>query len=170
MSDHIFAQLAQSDAALRATLAGLSEAQWNWKPDAAVWSIGEIAEHLVLVERGILFRLRTAPPDGIEKTEGKEQVSHHAADRTVKLPAPPRLHPTGKFADAPACLEGLGEARANLLAWAQDPATHLRQHVMPHPAFGELHGEQWLELIASHTLRHLDQIRELQAQAGYPQA
>ena len=58
--DEAVAQLAQSDAALREAVAPLNAAQWSWKPDAATWSIAEVAEHLVLVERGILFRLRSA--------------------------------------------------------------------------------------------------------------
>ena len=166
------AQLTQSDAALREAIAplspALSPAQWSWKPDAATWSIAEIAEHLVLVERAILFRLHSASADGLEKTEGKEEVLVNLTLRTVKFPAPARLVPTGKYAAAADFEIDMSTARAATLAWAQDPNTHLEKHVMPHPAFGELHGRQWLLMIAQHTLRHIAQIREVIAHPEYP--
>ena len=140
------------------------------KPDGAIWSIAEVAEHLVLVERGILFRLRTAPADGLEKTEGKEQVLANLTQRTVKFPAPGRLVPTGKYASLADFEIDMSTARAATLAWAQDSDTHLQKHVMPHPAFGELHGLQWLLMIAQHTLRHVAQIREVIAHPDYPKA
>lgn len=168
--DETIAQLAQSDAALRLAIAPLSPAQWRWKPDAATWSIAEVAEHLVLVERGILFRLRTAPADGFEKTEGKEQVLGNVTQRTVKFPAPARLVPAGKYPAQTDFEIDMSTARAATLDWAQDLDTHLHQHVMPHPAFGELHGMQWLLMIANHTLRHIAQMREVMAHAEYPAA
>ena len=168
--DEAVAQLAQSDAALREAVAPLKAAQWSWKPDAATWSIAEVAEHLVLVERGILFRLRSAPADGLEKTEGKEQVLGKLTQRAVKFPAPARLVPTGKY-PAPVDFEiEMSTARAATLTWAQDADTHLQKHVMPHPAFGELHGLQWLLMMAQHTLRHIAQIREVMAHPQYPAA
>ena len=166
--DEAIAQLAQSDAALREAVAPLSSAQWSWKPGAATWSIAEIAEHLVLVERGILFRLRTAPADGLEKTDGKERVLVNLTLRTVKFPAPARLVPTGKYPAQTDFEIDMSTARAATLAWVRDPDTHLQQHVMPHPAFGELHGLQWLLMIAQHTLRHIAQIREVMAHPEYP--
>ncbi len=163
-------QLAQSDAALREAIAPLKDAQWSWKPDAATWSIAEVAEHLVLVERGILSRLRSAPADGFEKTEGKEQLLGKLTQRAVKFPAPARLVPIGKY-EAPADFEmEMSTARTATLTWAQDADTQLQKHVMPHPAFGELHGLQWLVMMAQHTLRHIAQIREVMAHPEFPAA
>ena len=88
--------------------------------------------------------------------------------RTVKFPAPARLVPTGKYSAQTDFENDMSTARAATLAWARDPDTHLEQHVMPHPAFGELHGLQWLLMIAQHTLRHIAQIREVMAQPEYP--
>lgn len=166
--DEVVVQLAQSDAALREMVTPVSAEQWKWKPDGDTWSIGEIAEHLFLVERGILFRLRSAPADGIEKTEGKEQLLSKLLERTARFPAPARVVPTGKFASQTDFLPEMSAARAATLAWAQDAATDLQQHVMPHPAFGELHGLQWLIMLTQHTRRHLSQMREVMAAEGYP--
>ncbi len=165
--DEVVVQLGQSDAALRETIAPLSLEQWSWKPDADTWSIGEGAEHLFLVERGILFRLHTASGDGIEQTDGKEHLMAKLVERTNKFPAPARVVPGGKFASQTEFLHEISAARAATLAWAQDPGTDLRKHVMPHPAFGELHGLQWLLMISTHTLRHIGQMREVMAAGGY---
>ncbi|MBY0503428.1 MAG: DinB family protein [Bryobacteraceae bacterium] len=167
----VLAQMSHSDATLRQTLAGVSEAQWRWKPDVDVWSLNEIAEHLVVVEQGILFRLRKAPSDGIEKTEGKTRLPDMLVNRKVRFPAPGRTQPTGqKYATPDDCLRELATARAATLAWVADPNTNLNSHVMPHPAFGELHGGQWLQMLHGHTLRHLEQMREVMAAPGYPAA
>jgi len=122
----------------------------------------------VLVERGILRPLRLAPSEGIEKTDGKEQILRHLTNRTRRIQAPARVLPSGKYGSAAACLADLAVARAETLAWAQAPGTDLRQHVMPHLAFGELHGLQWLQLLAGHTMRHVLQMRDLMALPGFP--
>ena len=167
--DEAVAQLAQSDAAFREAIAPVSPAQWTWKPDIETWSIGECAEHLVIVEQGILHRLRSAPPDAFEKTVGKERLPEMVANRTVKFPAPARLQPGGRrFATPDECLAQWTATRAATLAWAQHPDTQLHRHVMPHPAFGELHGVQWLQMMAGHTLRHISQMHEVMAREGYP--
>lgn len=165
----VLARMAQSDAELRALLAHVTEAQWHWKPAVDAWSLNEIAEHLTVVEQGVLFRLRTAPADGFEKTAGKERLSAMLVNRNVKVPAPARSQPSGqRFATPSECLAQLALARAATLSWARDPDTQLLQHVMPHPAFGELHGGQWLEMLAGHTLRHIAQMREVMASEGFP--
>lgn len=163
-----YAQMSQSDTELRTILKHVSPRQWTWKPDAETWSLSEITEHLAIVEQGILFRLCTAPADGFDKTVGKDRLPAMLANRQVKFPAPARTQPRGKFATPADCLAQLSLARAATLSWAQDQDTKLMQHVMPHPAFGELHGGQWLQMLAGHTFRHLEQMRELIAKGGYP--
>jgi uncharacterized damage-inducible protein DinB len=166
----ILAKLAESDTAVRQTIQDLSPAEWQWKPDPATWSIAEGAEHLVMVEQSILFRLRTAGPEGLEKTGGKQPILDQLPLRSQRFAAPPRLISKGSFADPAACLAAFTAARTATLAWAQSPDTHLLNHVMPHPFFGELHGAQWLDMIAGHALRHVNQMRELMALEGYPKA
>jgi hypothetical protein len=51
-----------------------TEAQWSFKPDAETWSAAECCEHLVLVERAVLIRIRRTPelaelPDVAGKAE-----------------------------------------------------------------------------------------------------
>jgi uncharacterized damage-inducible protein DinB len=166
--DLVIERMADSDAAFTGAIGALSPEQWLWKPAAETWSVAECAEHVVIVEQGVLFRLRTSSAEGIEKTSGKEQLLSGLHLRTQRLQAPARVMPTGRFASPGECLAALETARAATLAWASDASTQLESHVMPHPMFGELHGLQWLGLIASHQLRHVGQMREVMAMDGYP--
>jgi hypothetical protein len=43
-----------------ASISGLSDAQWKWKPAPERWSIGETAEHIVLAE-ALLWLLLPTP-------------------------------------------------------------------------------------------------------------
>src|ERR1700736_5879189 len=47
-------QLEQTKKDMLASIAGLTAAQWKFKPAAAVWSVAECAEHIILAE-GFLF-------------------------------------------------------------------------------------------------------------------
>src|SRR5215472_11039978 len=44
-----------------AAIDGLSEAQWKWKPAPDRWSVGEVAEHIVLAEASQFANVRKAP-------------------------------------------------------------------------------------------------------------
>jgi hypothetical protein len=45
---------------------------------------------------------------------------------------------------------------------------NLDHHFAPLGPLGDLDGYQWLLLLASHTDRHVAQMEEVKAQAGYP--
>ena len=58
------------------SIAGLSEAQWNWKPAPDKWSVGECAEHITRTEpmlRGLIAKMLSEPTDPavLEKSHGK---------------------------------------------------------------------------------------------------
>ena len=61
--------LMQTRDALLDSVAGLSAAQWQFKPAPDRWSIAETLEHIILVETAILRNVRAtidaplAPPD-----------------------------------------------------------------------------------------------------------
>jgi len=83
---------------------GVTEQQWKWKPAADRWSVGEIAEHIVLAEasqfanvkKAMSLRVNTA---WAEETKGKtemparepyfllsEEIEFCSADRSHLLP------------------------------------------------------------------------------------
>jgi hypothetical protein len=87
------------------------------------------------------------------------------ADRSQKFKA--AMPPSGK--------ESMPEARGRFLGLFESLATaveentrDLRKYASPSPTGSDWDGYQWVIAAAAHTLRHVDQIREVKAAAGYP--
>jgi len=86
-----------------ASVDGLNDAQWNFKPAPDQWSIGEIAEHLALAERLLFSRVRKAKPnpDWETKTAAKTAFLERAlVARENNAGAPDILTPHGNFTRA----------------------------------------------------------------------
>src|SRR5712671_4223566 len=62
-----------------AAIDGLTDQQWKWKPAPDRWSVGEVAEHIVLAEAGQFANVKAAlaapaTPDWEAKTLGKTET------------------------------------------------------------------------------------------------
>lgn len=154
--------------------AKLSDAQWNFKPGPDRWSVGEVVEHLALAEeflRGNQQKVVAGPvatPEQRAKTQGKDEtITKMIADRTQKAQAPEPLKPGTKLGSQPAVVTAFRERRAKTLDYAGKTTDDLRAHVSESP-IGTVDGYQWLLFIGAHTERHLAQIREVKASAGFP--
>src|SRR5216684_2779485 len=83
--------------------AGLSEAQWNFKPAPDRWSIAEVVEHIAAAEdflRGMITeKVMTAPPrpEGEDVKPIDDLVLTSIPDRSHKAQAPEPLKPTNRF-------------------------------------------------------------------------
>ncbi len=153
----------------------LSDAQWKYKPAPDRWSVGEVAEHIVLTE-GVLFgmvekALANKPnPDWESKTAGKDElVERLLPDRSRKAEAPQSVRPAAKLTRAE-IISRYKEARAKTLKFAEETGQPLRAHTQDHvfPVFGTLNAYQWLIYVPLHNLRHNKQIAEVKADAGFP--
>jgi hypothetical protein len=155
---------------LTAAVAGLSEAQSNFKPSPNGWSVANIVEHLGTVEDFVILRVQqmpTAPDDGNFK-DPDGVLFGRVADRSAKFQAPERVQPTGT--PLAHSLERLVVSRqkiADLIRSAPDD--HFRRHSMPHPVFGPLDGHQWMVAVAGHCNRHTQQIIETKAAPNFPE-
>jgi hypothetical protein len=155
--------------------AGLTEAQWNFKPSPEKWSIGEIAEHLALTEallRGLVVKSAAGPADADlagKRTMKDEEVLKNIATRDPAKPvsAPPMLAPQKKFATPAAAVAAFEAERKKTIAYIEKTEDDLRHHAFQIPG-GVMDCLQGLFMIAAHTDRHVDQIREVKAAAGYP--
>lgn len=156
------------------SLAGVSDAQWKWKPSAEVWSIAEVAEHIALSEDGIFGAVKStvaAPVDeaAVAKAKGKdEMLLKGIVDRSRKAQAPEALRPTHKWKNAKELIAHFKASRDNTIEYIKTTQDDLRNHVRVHPAFKELDGYQWILLIAGHSERHIMQLNEVKTMAGYP--
>jgi hypothetical protein len=159
------------------TLAGVSAAQWEWKPAADRWSVGEVAEHLALSEETLFQLIETkilsspAQPEKMAETKGKDEtVLKLVSSREQKFQAPEFLQPRKAFPDKAATVAAFVKARDRNIAFIRETNADMREHIAPHPALGPLDAYQWFLLIAAHTERHLAQVKEVMATEGYPKA
>lgn len=151
---------------------GLSGLQWKFKPAPEVWSIAEIADHIVVSE-GELFdmiqkKILTSPAKPDAKKVNDEQVLKVMPDRSQKRKAPDFLAPAGKWATQSAAASEFKRLRDAHIAYADKTQDDLRAHFGEHSAVGELDAYQWLLVIAAHTERHVLQIEEVKTNAKYP--
>jgi len=150
----------------------VSDAQWTFKAGPDRWSIGEVAEHLVLAEAG-LFTTATksvaAPADDKwTATVGKTDMLKRALpNRTTKVDAPQEIRPRGDLTRAQV-MARFKEQRARTLAFAQETEAPLKAHTAPNPFFGAINAHQLLLYIPLHNLRHDQQIAEVKTAPDYP--
>jgi hypothetical protein len=88
-------------------------------------------------------------------------------NRTQKVKAPEPIVPSGKFATPADAAKEFAARRDKSLEYARTSTDDLRVHVAKGP-LGTMDSYQFLLLMAAHTGRHTDQIREVQANADYP--
>jgi len=172
---YLLEQLESSKKAMLASIQGVSAPQWAFKPAPSVWAVKECAEHIVLAEDylfGAVQRILQSPavPRPASSTEAFDhKVVERVQDRSQKATAPEPITPTGKFETPEDAAREFTARRDKTIAYVKSTEDDLRVHVAPSPA-GPLDAYQFLLLLASHSARHTAQIREVQANAGYPKA
>ena len=164
--------LAQARDGLAEAIKGLSVPQGSFKPAPDQWSVAIIVEHLGIVGKRVLERLKTLP-EGLAASPGRDNEAFAArivsimTDRSFKAQAPPPIYPTSTLDLHAAYRQFLETDRLMDNALHNTPG--LREHTSPHPFFGELDGYDWILVYATHTLRHLEQIREIKESQKFPQ-
>ena len=158
---------------LRKEIAGLSEAQLNWKPADSVWSIANCVEHIAVTETGIFeWAMGTlqAPADekiDVSKKVADETVKIKVADRSVKAKAPEVFVPSGRFGNTAQAYSAFEKKRDSLIQYIRTTKDDLRGHYTMLPlGVGDTY--QILLLLSGHTKRHTLQIVELKAMPGFP--
>jgi hypothetical protein len=165
--------LEESQAEFLAAVDGLTGAQWKWKPAPDRWSVGEVAEHVVLAEAGQFANVKkciaaTADPDWEVKSKGKtERLVAVLAPRLGRAQAAEAIVPKGAMTQAEARDRFL-KLRAEMVKFAAETDAPLKQGIVDNSFFGPLNGYQWLIYAPLHTMRHDKQIAEVKATPGYP--
>ena len=170
---YLVEQLESSKKAMLASISGLTQAQWEFKPASAVWSVKECAEHIILAEDfifgGSQAALKTPVVDRPERSNA--EVDHMLVagvqDRSQKATAPEPIVPGGKFATPEDAAREFTKRRDHSIEYVKTTQDELRVHVLPGPV-GPMDAYQFLLLMSSHSARHTAQIREVEANAGYP--
>jgi uncharacterized damage-inducible protein DinB len=172
---YLLDQLEQTKKAMLASIQGLSEAQWKFKPAPAVWSVAECAEHIILAEDYIFGGSQEtlkSPAGPRLETADAEHDSRLVAmikDRSKKATAPEPITPTDKFATPADAVREFTARRDKTIAYVKNTNDGLRVHSIDGP-IGKMDSYQFLLLLAAHSARHTAQILEVEANPDYPKA
>jgi hypothetical protein len=144
------------------------------------WSIAEILEHMVIVHKRVLGRVREqlpqapAPPAERDCHKLDSIVIEKIPDRSIKAKAPDYIQPTGLLT-LPAALDRLFK-NYDVLTGVVESTPGLREHVLEAPplrlvtngAYDSIDGYQWALTAAAHDQRHVAQILEVKGAPNYP--
>jgi hypothetical protein len=161
--------LEESHANLQRVLTGAEDEFCSRKPATGGWSITEIVEHLVIIEKRVPRLLQTKLPeqelasDTSNLQEKDVELVERVGSYMAKVSAPDVVKPTGRYKSCRQALEDFGAARQRTLEYAKSAPPYLRGRLLPHPLLGSIDGYQWLLALAAHTGRHIKQIDEVKA-------
>jgi hypothetical protein len=145
-----------------ATVAGVTEAQAKARPDPARWSVLDCVEHVAMVEErflGFLEKAQKLDAPRIDK-EKEATLMRRVPDRSTRVKSPEAVTPNGRFETLAQALDQFNANRGRNIQFAEDRSEDLYFLAAEHPRFGPLNGVELLIVIAGHSRRHAEQIRE----------
>ena len=153
---------------------GLSPAQWNFKPAPDRWSIAECMEHIAAAEDfirdNIINGVMKAPPaPGRDVAAIDAGILENVPARKTKVQAPEPIKPTNRFGSPEAAIKHFVESRAITEDFLKT-TPGLRDHAADSPAGGKWDAYEFILLIAAHSERHTNQIKEVKADPNYPKS
>jgi hypothetical protein len=156
-----------TEAWLVSELAGLSEAQLTFKMTPQSWSIAEVVEHLAIAEPQYWTQLQDSlqQPVGYKSETTDAAILWYGIDRTNRSTTGEARVPKGQFKNAQESLASFRKLRGTMTTFAKETAEDLRGRQLKG---GNMDVYQWLLMISTHSQRHIMQIREIKAHAGYP--
>jgi len=165
---HLLAHLEMTSGWLADEVSGLSEAQATFRPAENAWNILEVLEHLIVVGPiywNDLQKSLQAPPSKRSLATGDAVILWYGIDRTRRETAIPPEQPPRRLRDLQAGLAAYRAQHAKLVDYIKATKDDLRAHVVERQACDAY---QWALLISTHEQRHVLQIREIKAHAGFP--
>jgi len=154
--------LERSRAEFLAAVAGIGESQARVRPGPERWSVLDCIEHVTVVEERFLGWLEKAEKLDAPRIDKEKEAGLTARipDRSTHLNAPEAVLPTGRFATIEEAMERFNAGRDRSIRFAEDRADELYSLASAHPRLGPMNGVEFLIIIAGHSRRHAQQIRE----------
>lgn len=151
---------------------GLSDAQWNFKIAPDRWSVAECMEHISAAEdyiRGMIIEKVLVAPAAPDRDVAKIDagIIANVPDRSNKVQAPEALKPTNRFGSPQGSIDHFVESRAKTEDFLKT-TPGLRDHAVESPAGGKWDAYEFVLLIAAHSERHSNQIKEVKADPTFP--
>ena len=164
----LVAHLDMTEAWVVSELEGLSEAQLAWRPSPDAWSVKDVVEHLGIAEPQYWEQLQKsmqAPATGYKPETTDAAILWYGIDRGNRQRTGEARVPDGRFKDAAAALASFRKLRATMVEQAKTSQDDYRGRKLTE---GNMDVYQWFLMISSHSQRHILQIREVKAAAGFP--
>ena len=136
-----------------------SSAQWNSRPKPEAWSMGDVAEHVTIANRGILARLSKTLEGSPIGGRAPGVIDDEIPYLFYRGDEPPNVAtPTGAWTSWKEVQPTFLESATALRSWVEATTLDLRAYGVPHPVFGLMDGMQWVLFAAAHTERHRAQL------------
>lgn len=153
-------------------LTGLSDAQLNFRAAEGRWTIGEIAEHIIVVEgalRGFVDGgMKSAVPACKDDFRiGDPVVILMITNRQQKFQAPEQVRPNGRWKTVADLLTNFESTRKTSVEYMTNMKDDMRSHFVSMP-IGRIDAFQAFLFMIGHSERHLAQLKEVKADANYP--
>jgi len=153
---------------------GLSPTQWNFKPGPDRWSVAECMEHIAaaedymrgMVETGIM-KAPAAP--GRDTAAIDAGIIANVPARKNKIQAPAEIQPNNRFGSPQGSIDHFLSSRAKTEDFLKS-TSGLRDHAADSPTGQKWDAYEFILLIAAHSERHTNQIKEVKADPNFPKS
>ncbi|MEP7319477.1 MAG: DinB family protein [Panacibacter sp.] len=166
--------LQQTEDGVAKAVAGLSEAQLNFKPAPDKWSVSDCVKHIAVTEQGLwqmtngAIQAAANPEKRADIKATDEQVVQMIESRERKVKTAPPMEPQNTpYKSMTEALESFKTNRGKLIEYVKTTDTDLRNHVASLP-MGTYDSYQMILFIAAHSNRHTQQIEEVKADPNFP--
>ncbi|WP_165875836.1 DinB family protein [Hazenella coriacea] len=139
----------------------LSDEMINQSVGHDQWTIAQVLDHLYLVEQAIVGQLSNEDYEEVDASFVPKPLDF-ILDRSIKVPAGDTFVSKFEFQSLNSLKSKLDQSRQQLLEIAHRLGPEqIQKKAQRHQAFGLLTLSQWIEFIALHEQRHLEQIKEI---------
>jgi uncharacterized damage-inducible protein DinB len=159
--------------ALRDAVERVSPELRNQQPGADRWSVAQVLQHLLIIEKRIGLGMTKWVTDARRGGIGAEAETASVmnslplqliTDRSQRRNSPEEVRPSGDI-DAESAWAALQQSRASLrAAFLAGDGLALSQVIQPHPVLGPINLYQWMLFVGSHEIRHTAQVIEIAEQ------
>lgn len=161
----LFSELADSELAVKKVVEVATEALFQQKSDDTNWSMAELVEHIMLVEKGVLGTIQKigakSPSEAVVTPLDDATIIRLTGNRGTKVDAPKHFIPKGIFTTKEMALQAFRAHRATIEDFISTTTLPLGNIGFPHFLMGILNAENWFVFMAGHCKRHAEQMAEI---------
>lgn len=148
-------------------LQNYSLVQLRYKSEEAVWSIGQMYDHLILVAHEYLDNMETCSTLNDEQPFGKTEFGEHlfkiGGFPPIKIKLPDELNTPPNNSDSKDDLiRRMDQLILRLSQWESKVDNINLNYKVKHGGFGWLNAREWYDLVGMHFRHHLRQKDELE--------